>query len=126
MLSNKLYTLITNPLFVCTFPRSLVFLKEVPYSVMAEEVGVPPVAVTELPFRHVAVIMDGNRRWARKHNVDIIEGHRKGSEVFRESIKWCMQLGVKEYTVYAFSCENWKRSEKEVLEGSRIKRRLVT
>ena len=81
---------------------------------MAEEVGVPLVSDTELPFRHVAVIMDGNRRWARKQNVDIIEGHRKGSEVFRESIKWCMQLGVKEYTVYAFSCENWKRSEKEV------------
>ena len=91
---------------------------------MAEEVGVPPVA--ELPFRHVAVIMDGNRRWARTHNVDIIEGHRKGSEVFRESIKWCMELGVKEYTVYAFSCENWKRSEKEVPSGSRVKRRLAT
>ena len=93
---------------------------------MAEEVGVPPVAVAELPFRHVAVIMDGNRRWARKHNVDIIEGHRKGSEVFRESIKWCMQLGVKEYTVYAFSCENCKRSEKEVPTESWIERRLAT
>ena len=93
---------------------------------MAEEVDVSPAAVTELPFRHVAVIMDGNRRWARKHNVDIIEGHRKGSEVFRESIKWCMELGVKEYTVYAFSCENWKRSEKEVPTESRIQHRWAT
>ena len=53
---------------------------------MAEEVDVSPATVTELPFRHVAVIMDGNRRWARKHNVGIIEGHRKGSEVFRLSL----------------------------------------
>lgn len=115
-----------NSLFVCTFPRSFGFLKRVPYSVMAEEVDVSPATVTELPFRHVAVIMDGNRRWARKHNVDIIEGHRKGSEVFRESIKWCMELGVKEYTVYAFSCENWKRSEKEVPTESRIQHRWAT
>lgn len=93
---------------------------------MTEEVDVSPATVTELPFRHVAVIMDGNRRWARKHNVDIIEGHRKGSEVFRESIKWCMELGVKEYTVYAFSCENWKRSEKEVPTESRIQHRWAT
>lgn len=115
-----------NSLFVCTFPRSFGFLKRVPYSVMAEEVDVSPATVTELPFRHVAVIMDGNRRWARKHNVDIIKGHRKGSEVFRESIKWCMELGVKEYTVYAFSCENWKRSEKEVPTESRIQHRWAT
>ena len=59
--------------------------------------------------------MDGNRRWAKKHGLDVIEGHKKGSEVFRESVKWCCELGIKEYTVYAFSCENWNRTEREVL-----------
>ncbi|KNB45016.1 decaprenylcistransferase [Blastocystis sp. subtype 4] len=58
--------------------------------------------------------MDGNRRWAKKHGLDVIEGHKKGSEVFRESVKWCCELGIKEYTVYAFSCENWNRTEREV------------
>ena len=58
--------------------------------------------------------MDGNRRWARARNLDVVEGHKAGSNVFKESIKWCIELGVKEYTVYAFSCENWNRTEKEV------------
>lgn len=58
--------------------------------------------------------MDGNRRWAKERQLETVEGHRKGSEVFRESIKWCVELGIKEYTVYAFSCENWNRTEKEV------------
>lgn len=58
--------------------------------------------------------MDGNRRWAREHNLDIVEGHKKGSNVFKESIEWCIRLGIQEYTVYAFSCENWNRTEKEV------------
>lgn len=61
------------------------------------------------------MIMDGNRRWARSKNLEIIEGHRAGSKTFKESIEWCIKLGVKEYTVYAFSCENWNRSEKEVI-----------
>ena len=58
--------------------------------------------------------MDGNRRWAALHHLDTIDGHKKGSEVFMESIKWCMELGIQEYTVYAFSCENWNRTKKEV------------
>lgn len=60
------------------------------------------------------MIMDGNRRWARTRNLEVAEGHRRGSEVFRESIKWCIDLGVEEYTAYAFSCENWNRPNKEV------------
>ena len=45
---------------------------------------------------------------------EIISGHRRGSEVFKESLQWCVDLGIKEYTVYAFSCENWSRTTKEV------------
>lgn len=59
--------------------------------------------------------MDGNRRWARLHNLDLVEGHKAGSKVFKESIEWCIRLGIKEYSVYAFSCENWNRTYKEVL-----------
>lgn len=61
------------------------------------------------------MIMDGNRRWARLHNLDLVEGHKAGSKVFKESIEWCIRLGIKEYSVYAFSCENWNRTDKEVL-----------
>ena len=58
--------------------------------------------------------MDGNRRWAKKQGLPMISGHRRGSEVFKESLQWCVDLGIKEYTVYAFSCENWSRTTKEV------------
>ena len=68
--------------------------------------------------------MDGNRRWARKNNLEVVEGHRKGSEVFRDSIKWCIDLGIQEYTVYAFSCENWNRSNKEVWIAAHLSPRL--
>jgi len=63
---------------------------------------------------HIAVIMDGNRRWAKKHNKTASEGHRQGYENFKNIAKRCYQLGIKILTVYAFSTENWKRSKTEI------------
>lgn len=67
----------------------------------------------EIP-RHVAVIMDGNGRWAVSHGKVRLEGHRAGARKVLESIDWCMESGVEYLTLYAFSTENWKRSAEEV------------
>ncbi|XP_014473865.1 PREDICTED: dehydrodolichyl diphosphate syntase complex subunit DHDDS [Dinoponera quadriceps] len=64
--------------------------------------------------RHVAFIMDGNRRYANKKHVAKVEGHTKGFDKLAETLNWCMDLGVTEVTVYAFSIENFKRSQEEV------------
>lgn len=63
---------------------------------------------------HVAIIMDGNRRFAKKNKVQKSEGHKKGFDKFTETLFWCRELGIKEVTVYAFSIENFKRSKEEV------------
>ncbi|KKL99006.1 hypothetical protein LCGC14_1818820, partial [marine sediment metagenome] len=63
---------------------------------------------------HVAVIMDGNGRWAKKHGLPRTEGHRVGAGRVREIVEKCLELGVKYFTIYAFSKENWKRPGKEV------------
>jgi len=67
----------------------------------------------KIPF-HLGIIMDGNRRWARKKGLPNLEGHRKGSEIFTKIGEWVLKRGVKILTVYAFSIENWKRSKIEV------------
>lgn len=64
--------------------------------------------------RHVAVIMDGNGRWARERNLPRIEGHRAGSRTVREVVEACARLGIEVLTLFAFSRENWKRPKKEV------------
>ena len=63
---------------------------------------------------HIAIIMDGNGRWAKKRNLPRTAGHAAGAETFRRIAHHCRKLGVKYLTVYAFSTENWKRSEDEV------------
>lgn len=65
-------------------------------------------------LRHIAVIMDGNGRWAQKRGLPRIAGHRKGAEVVKEITKAAGELGVEFLTLYAFSTENWKRSAEEV------------
>ncbi|KAL6267664.1 dehydrodolichyl diphosphate synthase complex subunit DHDDS [Pogonomyrmex barbatus] len=67
----------------------------------------------QLP-KHVAFIMDGNRRYANKQNVAKAEGHIRGFDKLAETLSWCMDLGIPEVTVYAFSIENFKRSKEEV------------
>lgn len=64
--------------------------------------------------QHVAIIMDGNGRWAKQRGLKRTEGHKVGAEVFREIAKYCSDLGIKHVTFYAFSTENWKRSKTEV------------
>jgi len=63
---------------------------------------------------HVAVIMDGNRRWARERGLPVIEGYRRGVAALRETIAACPDLGVDALTVYGFSAENWHRDGSEV------------
>ena len=64
--------------------------------------------------RHVAIIMDGNGRWAREQGLQRILGHESGAETVREITRECSRLGVGRLTLYAFSAENWKRPEREV------------
>ena len=64
--------------------------------------------------RHVAIIMDGNGRWAQKRALPRTAGHKVGAETFRRIATCCKNLGLEYLTVYAFSTENWKRSEDEV------------
>ena len=63
---------------------------------------------------HIAIIMDGNGRWAKQRGLPRTAGHKAGAEAFRRIAKYCQSIGVKYLTVYAFSTENWKRSEEEV------------
>jgi len=63
---------------------------------------------------HVALIMDGNRRYAKEHSTDVNQGHLKGKDKLEEVLDWCMDLGVRVLTVYAFSTENFSRKEEEV------------
>jgi undecaprenyl diphosphate synthase len=67
----------------------------------------------EVP-RHIAVIMDGNGRWAKERGLPRLEGHRAGAESVREVMEACIELGVEYLTLYAFSSENWNRPEAEV------------
>src|ERR1700733_11162789 len=64
--------------------------------------------------RHIAVIMDGNGRWAKERGLPRTEGHRRGADSVQEIVEACGELGVEFLTMYAFSTENWKRPKTEV------------
>ena len=64
--------------------------------------------------RHVAIIMDGNGRWAARHGVERVEGHRKGAFAVKQLVENLADTGIEYVTLYAFSTENWKRSKEEV------------
>ena len=64
--------------------------------------------------KHVAIIMDGNGRWAKKHLLSRIKGHEKGSEAVRTIVRACREIGIAYLTLYAFSTENWQRPKSEV------------
>ena len=65
---------------------------------------------------HVAFIMDGNRRWAKKNNLPIIDGHKKGAEIIKKIVNKSIKLKIKYLTFFGFSTENWNRSRKEVVQ----------
>jgi tritrans,polycis-undecaprenyl-diphosphate synthase [geranylgeranyl-diphosphate specific] len=69
---------------------------------------------------HVAIILDGNRRWANEKEVNPWLGHKKGAETVEQLLDWCEELGVKSVTLYTFSTENFRRSPEEVEEIMRI------
>jgi len=78
-----------------------------------EWLGVNVVKRGQVP-RHIAVIMDGNRRFARQAGQEVISGHKAGFNKLAETLQWCRELGVREVTVYAFSIENFNRAQTEV------------
>src|SRR5262245_28632366 len=79
---------------------------------------------SELPF-HIAIIMDGNGRWASARGLPRVEGHRRGVEALRRTIRAAGEIGVKVITIYSFSSENWSRPATEVGELMGLLRRFV-
>src|SRR5213595_2396244 len=70
--------------------------------------------------RHIAIIMDGNGRWARQRGLPRIKGHEKGADAVRECVEGCGELKVEYLTLYAFSAENWQRPKSEVFALMRL------
>ena len=70
--------------------------------------------VKETNLKHIAIIMDGNRRWAKEKNLPSAMGHKKGVDALKATLRACDDFGVKYLTVYAFSTENWNRKQDEV------------
>jgi len=64
--------------------------------------------------KHIAIIMDGNRRWAKQRGLEGKLGHKQGADTLEKIVKYANKIGIKYITVYAFSTENWKRAEDEV------------
>ena len=64
--------------------------------------------------RHVAIIMDGNARWAEGQGLPVLEGHRRGAQALKQTVRNAVSLELRELTVYAFSTENWSRPRDEV------------
>jgi len=97
-------------------------------STRAETAASPVPARNELA-RSVAIIMDGNARWARAHGLSVAEGHRAGTKAVRRTVEAAIDLGIEALTIYAFSTENWSRPDAEVEDiieifGETIEREL--
>ncbi|NBO19704.1 MAG: di-trans,poly-cis-decaprenylcistransferase, partial [Proteobacteria bacterium] len=75
--------------------------------------------------RHVAVIMDGNGRWARARGLPRTAGHKKGAESLRTVMNACRDAGVKHLTIYAFSSENWRRPQEEISDLMQLLRHYL-
>lgn len=70
--------------------------------------------INDTKLKHIAIIMDGNRRWAKERNLPTLVGHKKGVEALKNTLRACNKFGVQYLTVYAFSTENWNRKQEEV------------
>ena len=64
--------------------------------------------------KHIAIILDGNRRWAKNKNLPVSMGHKQGAKTIEKIVRYANKIGIKYITVYAFSTENWKRTQEEV------------
>ena len=83
--------------------------------------------MAENRVQHLGVIMDGNRRWARQHMfASVMRGHEKGVDTFIDLCEWCEDENIPYLTVYAFSTENWRRSQEEVSDLFKLMRRFFT
>ncbi len=82
--------------------------------------------IKEKPLpKHIAIIMDGNGRWAKMRNLPRVEGHRAGITAVRESVEGCAEVGIKYLTLFAFSTENWKRPKSEVNTLMRLLKKYI-
>ncbi len=80
--------------------------------------------LNKLP-RHIAIIMDGNGRWAQNHTLGRIMGHQKGVEAVQRTVRLCREIGIKYLTLYAFSVENWSRPDQEIKALMKILREYL-
>src|ERR687894_1201928 len=80
---------------------------------------------TERPPVHVAIIMDGNGRWAARRGLPRIEGHRRGVEAVRRAVRSAAELGIRYLTIYSFSTENWSRPAQEVADLMALLKRFI-
>ena len=89
--------------------------------------GIRPLREPELPevARSIAIIMDGNGRWARRRGLPVAAGHRAGTRALRRTVEAAIELGVESLCVYAFSTENWQRPREEVEALMRSEERRV-
>jgi len=88
------------------------YLKQIKILIKLGNISLPMLE-SSVP-NHIAIILDGNRRYARKLGIPQLKGHEKGFNKIKELLEWCMELGVKELTLYCFSTENFNRDKKEV------------
>jgi undecaprenyl diphosphate synthase len=86
----------------------------------------PAQNTTQPPLRHLAIIMDGNGRWARQRGLERIEGHRAGAETVRRVVEVCADLKIEYLTLYAFSTENWARPKAEVNQLMQLLQRFLS
>lgn len=75
--------------------------------------NIEEIDINKLP-KHIAIIMDGNRTWAKNKGLDKKLGHKEGAKVLENTVRYANKIGIKHLTVYAFSTENWKRTKEEV------------
>jgi undecaprenyl diphosphate synthase len=87
--------------------------------------AIAPDDLTERAPAHVAIIMDGNGRWAAKRGLPRIEGHRRGVEAVRRSVRSAAELGIRYLTLYSFSTENWSRPAEEVADLMALLKRFI-
>mgnify|MGYP002523341967 CR=1 FL=1 len=77
-------------------------------------------------IKHIAIIMDGNGRWAKKRLMPREYGHSYGAKNFKKIVRYCGEIGIENITVYAFSTENWKRPKKEVDSIMKIMKSFIS
>jgi len=81
--------------------------------------------VTKIP-NHLAIILDGNRRWAKEKSLPVFEGHRRGLETIKKIINYCKERGIQILTLFVFSTENWERGKEEVDYLMKMARRAIS